>query len=328
MESFGDATDNGMHSRKTALVAGGAGFIGSHLCQSLLDRGFFVYAVDNFITGRRLNIKPFLSHERFSFDEIDITSSEFGTAFADRHLDIIFHLACPTGVPNIERLSEEMLLTSSFGTHNICELARRHDARLVYTSTAEVYGHPEVSPQSESYNGNVNPIGPRAPYEEGKRFGETLIAVYAKKYGVNGTVVRIFNTFGPGMSLEDKRVIPRILRSVKTGDSITIYGDGTQTRTHLYVDDLIEGLFLVMDKGKPGEAYNIGGVDQVQIKELAKIIMRLTKRKNNVSYEPHFIEDHKSRKPCVEKMRKLGWSQNIPLEEGLLRMMTIHGLRT
>ncbi|PIT92195.1 MAG: hypothetical protein COU08_03875 [Candidatus Harrisonbacteria bacterium CG10_big_fil_rev_8_21_14_0_10_42_17] len=308
------------------LITGGAGFIGSSLARTLLDQGITVYVVDNFSTGSRENIRPFLRNKLFHFYTLDITKPKFFNTFSRIPFDTVYHLACPTGVPNIQPMAEEMLLASSFGTLHVLELARMHSTRFLFTSTAEVYGAPEVTPQHEEYTGNVSPIGLRSPYEEGKRFSESLVAMYVRKYGLDAKIVRVFNTYGPRMSLSDKRVIPHFLHSILTGANITIYGTGSQTRTHLYIDDLLRGLLLVMRKGSRGEVYNIGGDKQITVKRLAETMLHLANRKNGVSYVPHFIEDHQHRQPEISKVSKLGWKQTIPLEEGLKRMIEFHGI--
>lgn len=313
------------NSSRTALVTGGAGFIGSNLCRELLARGYAVFAVDNYITGRKENLKPLLTNPQFRFFKLDIVHEVFPKSFAKHPLDFIFHLACPTGVPNIEHMGEEMLLTSSIGTRNVLEIARLHRAKVIFTSSCEVYGNSKVFPQSEDYPGNVNPIGPRSPYEEGKRFSESLIVAYARKYGIKANIVRIFNTYGPGMSPKDKRVIPQFLRSLANGEPIRIYGNGKQSRTHLYIDDLIRGLLLVSAKGAPVEVYNIGGSKAMTVEALARIMMRITKRPKRISFEPHFVEDHFRRLPSVEKIKRLGWRQTVTLEQGMRRMIDSYG---
>jgi len=304
------------------LVTGGAGFIGSSLCHSLLAKGFEVFAVDNLITGKKENLTPLLNRNKFHFDELDIISPEFLQKFRDIKFGQIYHLACPTGVPNIKKFGEEMLLTCSVGTLNVIELAKMHGAKLLFSSTAEVYGEPEVFPQRENYTGNVNPIGPRSAYEEGKRYAESLIAMITKKYGVDAKIVRVFNTYGPNMHEDDHRVIPRFIKQITSNGNITIYGDGRQSRTFLYIDDLIEGLLLIMKKGKAGEVYNAGSKKQTTVTELAELLLKISKRQNGIKYEPHFIEDHNHRLPSVEKIESLGWQQKISLEEGLKKTIT------
>jgi nucleoside-diphosphate-sugar epimerase len=280
-----------------------------------------VYAVDNLITGHRENIVPLEKNERFSFHQLDITEPAFAAAFADIPVDRIYHLACPTGVRNLLPMASEMLRTCSYGTFNVLELARAKQARMLFTSTAEVYGNPLESPQAESYTGNVHPMGPRSAYEEGKRFSEACVAMYVRTHGLNARVVRVFNTFGPGMSLSDTRVIPQLIRSVIEQKPMRVYGDGSQTRAHLYIDDLLAGLDIVMEKGVPGEVYNVGSEKPLSVKKLAELVASLTGHPAGIVYEPHFIEDHLGRRPSVAKARALGWSQNITLRDGLLRMI-------
>ncbi|MGD8525466.1 MAG: NAD-dependent epimerase/dehydratase family protein [Thioalkalispiraceae bacterium] len=315
-----------MSYRKKVLVAGGAGFIGSNLAKALLEEGYSVDCVDSLITGRIASIDVLRSNKRFRFFKFDITDRDFFNTFAKEHYDEIYHLACPTGVPNIRVYGEEMLKTSSIGTDNILRLACTHNAKVIYTSSAEVYGDPQVFPQHEEYCGNVHPTGPRSAYEEGKRFAEALVISYVEKYQLDAKIVRIFNTFGIGMSPDDTRVIPRFLKLIKEGKKIVIYGDGKQTRTHLYVDDLVAGLLLVMRKGSSGEVYNIGGDKQLTIAELADLIKSLTTLTVDVEYHPHFIEDHSGRHPMVSKVKDLGWTPNIGVTEGLIRMLPSYGV--
>ncbi len=311
---------------KTALVTGGAGFVGSSLCETLLDDGYEVYAVDNFITGRRENLADLSRNKKFHFRELDINTPAFLEEFRLSSLAEIYHLACPTGVPNIKTLGEEMLLTCSLGTRNALEVAKVAGAKILFSSSCEVYGEPEVSPQYEHYTGNVSSTGPRSAYEEGKRFSESLFILYHRKYQVDTRIVRIFNTYGPRMSLSDQRVIPRFLRSMTLGQKLTLYGDGEQIRTHLFVADLIRGLRLVMADGITGEVYNVGGTRQVTIRELAELLMALADYELGVEFLPHFIEDHSYRLPAVEKLEALGWRPEVSLEEGLRRMLLHHGL--
>ena len=314
-------------SQNTALVTGGAGFVGSNLCRVLLQEGYEVFSVDNLITGKIKNIIPLFESNKFHFLKLDINHSALVQAFKNIAVDEIYHLACPTGVPNIKKMAEEMLLTNSVGTSNVLELAKTHKAKALFTSSAEIYGQPEKTPQEEHYNGNVNPIGPRSPYEEGKRFSETLFRTYAEKYRVRAKIIRIFNTYGPGMSIDDQRVMPKFLKSIINNQDICIYGNGEQTRTFLYIDDLICGLMLVMEKGEAGEAYNIGGDNQLKIKDLAVIMKDLTNYQNGISFSPHFIEDHKHRQPATAKIRELGWDPRISLEDGLKKMIFANGMK-
>lgn len=304
-----------------ALVTGGAGFVGSNLCRFLLADGYRVMAVDNLITGRRKNLTALRSHAQFEFHQIDIVDPSFVSVFQRTPIDVIFHLACPTGVPNIQRYGEEMLLTNSHGTKHVIDLARQHCAAVILTSSCEIYGQPEVFPQHERYTGNVDPIGPRSAYEEGKRFAESMLITLGNKYGLDTKVVRIFNAYGPYMSPVDQRVIPRFLRSVVTGTELTIYGDGTQERTFLYVDDLVRGLLLVQQQGRPYEVYNLGSDRSITIKELADLVLTLTGRHNPIVHQPHFIQDHNRRLPSLGKVQALGWQPEVALEDGLARMI-------
>ena len=308
----------------TILISGSAGFIGSNLSRLLLGEGHSVIGVDNYITGTRANTESLVAYERFTFHESDITDPAFALFFGDQHIDYVYHLACPTGVPNLKILSTEMLTTCSYGMFNVLELAKKHGARVLFTSTAEAYGQPEKFPQDESYNGNVSTTGERSPYEEGKRFSEAVLAMYVWKHGLDARIVRVFNTYGPGMSLADRRVIPQFLQSILEEQPIRIYGDGSQTRCHLFIDDLLRGLRIVMEKGLAGHVYNVGSEKQMTVRELAELMIDMTKHAAGISYEPHFIEDHRHRRPAVEKANQLGWKQEIPIEEGLKRMIALH----
>jgi nucleoside-diphosphate-sugar epimerase len=315
-----------MQQRKKVLITGGAGFVGSNLSRTLLDNGAFVDCADNLITGRVAAIQPLRSMREFRFLKVDITSPDFLNMAMGVRYDEIYHLACPTGVPNIKIYGEEMLRTCSIGTDNVLQVARAHNAKVVYASSAEVYGDPEVFPQDEEYCGNVNPVGPRSAYEEGKRFGETLARLYAEKYQVDAKIVRIFNTFGVGMSPNDTRVIPRFLKQIRERCNITVYGDGTQTRAHLYVADLISALLIVMSKGACGEVYNVGGERQLNIMDLIELLRELTPLPVEVEHLPHFIEDHAGRLPMTSKVSALGWRPRVEIRDGLRRMLVHHDM--
>lgn len=315
-----------MQSRKKILITGGAGFIGSNLARKLLEDGHHVDVVDNLITGRIDSIEFLRSNEHFRFFKLDITDQEFFKTFVGISHDEIYHLACPTGVPNIELYGEEMLKTCSVGTDNVLRLAVTHNSKVVFSSSAEVYGDPEVFPQHEDYTGNVHPTGPRSAYEEGKRFSEALVKSYVDNYKLDAKIVRIFNTFGVGMSPDDSRVIPNFLKFIREGKKIVIYGDGKQTRSHLYIDDLIDGLKIVMENGVNGETYNIGGEKQISIARLAELVSDLVALDVEVDFKPHFIDDHLGRQPDIEKVKNLGWKSGINIADGLSRMITYYGI--
>ena len=307
---------------KTVLVTGGAGFIGTNLCKLLLDQGNNVIAIDNFITSSGDNLKELRKHQNFTFIKHDITQPlPASIRKHEARIREIFHLACPTGVPNVTKLGEEMLLTCSVGTRNVLETARANKAKLLFTSSSEVYGDPEIFPQAEDYTGNVDQIGVRSTYEEGKRFSESLVAMYVRKYNLDAKIVRIFNTYGPHMTLTDTRVIPNFIQQIKSNKPLTVQGKGNQRRTFCYVDDLVAGFLTVMEKGKTGEAHNLGGDQEYTIKELAETVIKLTSTKQKISFIPRPGHDHQARRPDLKKVKKLGWKQKIKLEEGLKKTL-------
>lgn len=305
---------------KRVLISGGAGFIGSNLAKRLLSSNYYVIVVDNFITSSGKNLEVLSKHRNFVFIKHDITS-EFTLAQIKLigKVDEIFHLACPTGVPNLLPLAEQMLLTCSVGTRNILEIAKKTKAKVMFTSSSEVYGNPKEFPQTEAYTGNVNPTDVRSPYEEGKRFSESIVSMYVRKYGVDAKIVRIFNTYGPCMSLTDTRVIPRFLSLVKENKPLTVHGDGKQTRTFCYIDDLINGLLFVLEKGSVGEVYNVGSDNQLTIRELAELIRLVTKTKSKLEFVKRANHDHDGRLPDLAKIKSLGWQSTVGIYEGLLK---------
>lgn len=303
--------------RSRCLVAGGAGFIGSNLCRDLLDRGSTVDCIDDLSTGRLQSIEDLSGMPGFRFIRASVAEAEIVTRLGDRRYGTVYHLACPTGVPNIGPMGDRMLLASSAGTINLLEIARRSRARFLFASTAEVYGNPEVSPQPESYTGNVDPVGPRSAYEEGKRFGEAATRHFSRQFGIDAFIVRIFNTYGPGMSPRDRRVIPQMLTALIQGSPMRIYGDGSQNRTFLHVRDLLDGLRRILAFGTPGEVYNAGSSRQVTVRQLRELAMAATERYVPVEYVRHFIEDHHGRLPDVSRLSALGWRQEVELESGL-----------
>lgn len=276
--------------------------------------------VDDLSTGRIENLRELLRSPYFRFIKADVANGEVCRRLLRRHYSEVYHLACPTGVPNIDLLGENMLLASSAGTLNLLKVAERWGAKFLFASTAEAYGDPEVFPQPETYVGNVDPVGPRSPYEEGKRYGEALTRYYGHKHGIETRIVRIFNTYGPRMSPRDQRVIPQMLARLIRGEPVAIYGDGSQTRTFLHVDDLIRGFRLVMDLGTSGEVYNIGGSSQITMRGLFRTIKVATGLCGSARYRRHFIADHRGRWPDTSKVQALGWRQEVPLEEGIRRI--------
>lgn len=302
------------------LVTGGAGMIGANLCEKLLEKGHQVVAVDNLITGQLANIRPLLAYPNFTFIKHDITNPfPKNFKFKITNLKLIYHLACPTGVDNLGPLAQEMLLTCSVGTQNVLELARIQKAKFLLTSSSEVYGDAQVSPQVETYTGNVDPTGIRSPYEEGKRFAESITLMYVRKFNLDARVVRVFNTYGPKMSNKDTRVIPAFLHQALKGKPLKIHGKGMQTRTFCYVDDLIWGLELVMQKGKKAEVYNLGGDQQISILDLAKLVIELSGSKSTLKFTTRPKHDHQSRQPDLTKVKKLGWRQRVNLKDGIKR---------
>ena len=303
-----------MHKR--VLVTGGAGFIGSHLCERLLDDGHEVVCLDNLFTGRRRNIAPLLEHPRFEFLRHDVVDPF--------HLEVdeIYHLACPASPVHYQRNSVRTIRTCVEGTLNALELARETGARLFIASTSEVYGDPEVHPQQEHYWGHVNPIGIRACYDEGKRCAEALAVSFARQYGVDVRLGRIFNTYGPRMHENDGRVVSNFAVQALRGDPLTLYGDGSQTRSFCYVDDLVEAITRLMaaDTTAVAEPVNLGNPRETTIKDIAGEIKRLTGSSSELVFHPLPADDPVRRRPDISRAAALlGWEPKIDLEEGLRR---------
>jgi nucleoside-diphosphate-sugar epimerase len=299
----------------TVLVTGGAGLIGSNLCGRLLGQGERVIVIDNLITSDGSNLKQFLKNPNFKFIQEDISDAKL--LIPNVKLATIYHLACPTGVPNLERLAEEMLKTCSLGTMNVLKLAKKNHANLIFTSSSEIYGDPKVSPQREDYSGNVDPVGIRSPYEEGKRFSESLIMAYVRKWKVDAKLVRVFNTYGPGASKKETRVVSVFLRHATANSPLPVAGNGLQTRTFCYVDDLVDALLLVAKRGKKGEVYNAGGDIEISIAELARLAISVTGSKSKIEFIKRPDHDHESRRPDLTKIKALGWHQSVGIYEGL-----------
>lgn len=302
------------------LVAGGAGFLGSNFVRYFLTLGDTVVVVDNMITGEERNIADLVDHPQFTFVRADIADPIAMASLARAYsFDRVYNFACPTGVPNIapDKLAEDMLDACTTGVKNLLVLARDHSASFFHASSAEVYGEPLVSPQVETYTGNVDPVGFRAPYEEGKRVSETLVRLFAQKYDLDAKIVRFFNAYGPRYGMYDTRVISTFIRQALRGEPITLQGTGEQNRTFCYVSDIIEGVELIMKRGVPGEVYNLGGVDQVTIREFAERVIAFTSSKSEVVCLPRPAHDHSGRLPDTAKVRALGWEPRVSLDDGL-----------
>ncbi|WP_246225970.1 UDP-glucuronic acid decarboxylase family protein [Chelativorans xinjiangense] len=295
------------------LVTGGSGFLGSHLCEALLRSGHHVICLDNFSTGLRRNIEHLTDTEHFSFIEHDIVTP------IDFEVDQIFNLACPASPPHYQANPVHTTKTSVLGSLNLLELARRHNARILQASTSEVYGDPNVHPQVESYWGNVNPFGPRACYDEGKRCAETLFFDYHQSHGIAVKIARIFNTYGPRMRPDDGRVVSNFIVQALKGDDITIYGDGSQTRSFCFVDDLIDGfLHLMASPASFTGPVNLGNPCEFTIGELAEQVIELTGSTSRIVHRPLPIDDPRQRRPDISlAMRELDWQPRVTLFEGL-----------
>lgn len=297
------------------LVTGGAGFIGSHLCSKLLEQGSKVIAVDNLITGSKANIQEFKSNSNFKFITADATK-EFSVK---EKIDYIFHFASPASPIDYQAYPIETLLVNSVGTKNCLDLARRDNAKIMFASTSEIYGDPKEHPQKETYWGNVNPRGVRSCYDEAKRFGESLVLSYQRKYQTKTVTIRIFNTYGPKMQKDDGRVISNFVNQALENKAITIYGTGKQTRSFCYIDDLIEGIIAVMFNNKTqGEVYNLGNPEEYSILNIANKIINLTGSKSQIIFNCLPEDDPKRRKPDISKIKKAtGWKPKTKLDEGL-----------
>ncbi|MGC8602460.1 MAG: UDP-glucuronic acid decarboxylase family protein [Desulfomonilaceae bacterium] len=297
---------------KTVVVSGGAGFIGSHLIESLLGKGYCVLCLDNMFTGSKKNISQFSDHPQFEFIRHDVVVPILLEA------DEIYHLACPASPVHYQNNPIKTLKTSVIGTLNMLGLAKRIKARFLLASTSEVYGDPAIHPQVESYNGNVNPVGPRACYDEGKRAAETLTVGYRDYNNTNVGIARIFNTYGPRMLPNDGRVVSNFICQALRGHDITIYGDGSQTRSFCFISDMVNGLTKLMESGEPGPI-NLGNPYEVTIKELAENIINLIKtEKSKIVYKDLPQDDPTRRRPDISLAKKtLNWAPKIPLEDGL-----------
>jgi dTDP-glucose 4,6-dehydratase len=302
----------------TVVVTGGAGFLGSHLCDHLVARGDRVVCVDNLETGSLQNVEH-LRSDAFTFVNHDMT----GHLAIDEPVDFVYHLASPASPIDYARLPLQTLKVGSYGTHNALGLAKFKRARYLLASTSEVYGDPEVHPQPEGYWGNVNPIGPRGVYDEAKRYAEALTMAYHRQQGVDTCIVRIFNTYGPRMRPHDGRAIPTFVRQALSDQPLTVFGDGTQTRSFCYVDDLVRGLVLLAESGEHLPV-NIGNPNEFTLNQLAEAVIELTESKSEIVYEALPVDDPQVRQPDITRARQiLGWEPEVELAEGLRRMLGI-----
>ena len=295
------------------VVTGAAGFIGSHLCEALLARGCSVVGIDNFITGSSDNLKSFWTSDRFTFVRRDVTEY----IHVDGPVDWVLHFASPASPLDYLELPIQTLKVGALGTHNALGLAKAKSARFLIASTSEVYGDPLVHPQREDYWGNVNPVGPRGVYDEAKRFAEAMTMAYHRFHGIDTRIVRIFNTFGPRMRLNDGRAIPAFMTQALTGVPITVFGDGSQTRSFQYISDLVAGLWQLMERGN-SDPVNIGNPHEMTLLALAQRIIRLADSRSEIVFRPLPEDDPKVRQPDIGRARtRLGWEPRVDTDEGL-----------
>lgn len=301
---------------KIIIVTGGAGFIGSHLCEKLLERGNKVICLDNLFTGSKKNVAHLLKNKNFKFVKHDIIEP----FFVKEKIDQIYNLACPASPVHYQFNAIRTVKANTIGILNILGLAKSHKARILQASTSEVYGDPLEHPQKEDYRGNVNPIGPRSCYDEGKRIAETLFFDYYRKYGLEIRLARIFNTYGPKMAENDGRVVSNFILQALANKNITIYGDGSQTRSFCYVADLVDGLIKLMDKEKFTGPVNLGNPSELTVKKIAGEITRLTSSRSKLVFKPLPKDDPKKRRPDIAlAKKKLNWQPEIKLRDGLTK---------
>jgi dTDP-glucose 4,6-dehydratase len=298
-----------------AVVTGGAGFVGSHLCRALVDRGWDVVAIDNFLTGRVENVEDLLERPAYELIEHDVSRY----VSVDGPVDAVLHFASPASPRDYLEYPIKTLKVGSLGTHNTLGLAKATGARYLLASTSEVYGDPLVHPQSEDYWGNVNPVGPRGVYDEAKRFAEAIAMSYHRVHGIDVKIVRIFNTYGPCLRPADGRVVSNFLAQAIDGKPLTVYGDGTQTRSYCYVDDEVRGILALLESDWVGPM-NIGNPHEFTVLELAQLVLELTKSPSDIVFEPLPVDDPTRRRPDISlASRVLGWRPEVDLREGLAR---------
>ncbi len=304
-----------MGRKKKILISGGAGFIGSHLCDYYIQREYEVWCIDNLCTGSPDNVKHLFKLPEFKFIQEDVITIEASSI--NQKFDMVFHLASPASPPDYFRLPIETLKVNSIGTEKMLEIAKNSNAKFLFSSTSEVYGDPTISPQPETYWGNVNSVGPRSVYDEGKRYGEALVMAYHRKYKIDTRIVRIFNTYGERMRLDDGRVIPNFIGQILQGKPLTIYGDGKQTRSFCYISDLIKGITGIMevDYHLP---VNLGNPVEFTILQLAEIVQKIAGVNTRIEFLPPLEDDPKQRKPDISKAKELlHWEPVVSLEEGI-----------
>ncbi|MEO0293417.1 MAG: UDP-glucuronic acid decarboxylase family protein [candidate division WOR-3 bacterium] len=302
---------------KRVLITGGAGFLGSHLCERLLKEGYYVICMDNLITGRIKNIQHLFKNKNFTFINHDVTSY----VNIEGELNYILHFASPASPKDYLKYPIHTLKVGALGTYNLLGLAKAKKASFLLASSSEVYGDPELSPQTEEYWGNVNPVGPRSVYDEAKRYAEAITTAYHNVHKIDIKIARIFNTYGPRMRIEDGRVLPTFICQALRNEPITVFGDGSQTRSFCYVDDLIEGIYRLM-LSNVNTPINLGNPSEISILDFAKEILSLTKSKSKIIFKPLPINDPKKRRPDISKAKKfLNWEPKIKREEGLKKVL-------
>ncbi len=297
------------------IVTGGAGFIGSHLCDRLLNDGHKVICIDNLLSGNKKNITHLANNPHFQFIDHDCILP----LPVNIEAQAIFHFASPASPPKYQAYPIETLLVNTIGTYYLLEAARKWSARFIYASTSEIYGDPKQHPQTEQYWGNVNPVGPRSCYDEAKRAGESYVATYIRKYGLDGRIVRIFNTYGPRMNLDDGRVVTNIIKQILSREPIKIYGTGEQTRSFCYISDMVDGIIKVFDTPQlKGEIFNLGKTEEITILKLSKIIQKIARHQEQIQHLDLPEDDPHRRNPDITKAKKiLHWQPKISLEQGL-----------
>lgn len=304
-----------MNEPKTAVVTGGAGFIGSHLVDALLLKGYRVFAIDNLVTGNERNLDGASKNPNFTFIRHDVTRD---LPVVGR-IDFLYHLASPASVPDYQKYAEETALVNSIGTREMLKVAKAHRAKFLFTSTSEVYGDPKEHPQKETYWGNVNPNGLRACYDESKRFGEMMTELYVRSHGVDARIARIFNTYGPRMRPTDGRVVSNFATQAISGKQMTVYGDGSQTRSFCFVSDMVSGLITLMEAdGTRGEVVNIGNPEEYTMLQFAQKIKSMTGSASEIVHAALPVDDPEKRRPDISKAKSLlGWTPTVSVDEGL-----------